>query len=229
MPVPAAGTERHWAALARLVRDRRLELAIPSQKAAAERANMHVNTWNKVENGQPVRMHSLESLAHVLRWHPSYVMAILREGEDAPKHVMAGQLPALTAHVQGVVTEPESPGETVVAKPGTVRATSSIPGPAERRGRERRNPPPVPHDQASVFPLTGELSVIMVPIPLDTDAAPELTPDDLAWLTHALQQHGMDMVETIIRTKHAERQRRGLETTSEWPDMDINDDDTEGR
>lgn len=78
-----AGTDRDWPALAHVVRERRLELGVVSQKAAAAKANVHVNTWNALENGKPVSMESLGAIAKALQWSGATLVAILREGVAA--------------------------------------------------------------------------------------------------------------------------------------------------
>ncbi|MEV0616220.1 helix-turn-helix transcriptional regulator [Nonomuraea sp. NPDC050404] len=73
-----AGSDRDWPALARVVRERRIQLGIVNQRAAAARADVHVNTWNALENGKVVSMESLEAIAKALEWSTATLVAVLR-------------------------------------------------------------------------------------------------------------------------------------------------------
>ncbi|MEU7831329.1 helix-turn-helix transcriptional regulator [Nonomuraea sp. NPDC049129] len=90
-----------WQALAAAVRSRRLELGFMTQKQAAGKAGIHVNTWNAVENDKPVKAASLSAIARVLRWHPARITAILRDGslhadfKDAEPNAAPPSQPAL--------------------------------------------------------------------------------------------------------------------------------------
>ncbi|MGI5161419.1 helix-turn-helix domain-containing protein [Microbispora sp. CA-102843] len=66
-----------WAALGRAICARRIELGIPSQTAAAERAGININSWNKAETGKPVGGRILQTIAHVLGWEPGTPHEIL--------------------------------------------------------------------------------------------------------------------------------------------------------
>lgn len=79
------------ARLAKKVKDRRLELGIPRKKAA-ELAGMSKDTWQRVEEGDSVRLMSISKMDAVLGWASGSAVGILegkepietRASEDAP-------------------------------------------------------------------------------------------------------------------------------------------------
>lgn len=84
---------RDWAALGDAIRRRRFEMGIPTQRAAANRAGIHLNTWHRLEIGQPIRMTSLAAIATALQWPASYPAAILHgNSEVGPMPVQHAQL-----------------------------------------------------------------------------------------------------------------------------------------
>lgn len=249
-----AGLDGDWAALAQVVRSRRLELGIPTQGAAADLADISKNTWQRLENGKQVSLSSLNSVAHALRWHPSYPVAVLEQGVDAPKNVVVSATAALaaTAHAnaQGVTTKPDrevsledsagAQDENAVARPDAGRTDAVIPGRAASirmhagRGAVTTGqfnitlPPVAAHGTGRVFapvvPVSEDTGFITIPIPVPLDVADDLTDDDLSWLFQWVQQQGAALAMTLVNTKRAERARQGFESQSEWPGMNVNTD-----
>ncbi|OPG13664.1 helix-turn-helix transcriptional regulator [Microbispora sp. GKU 823] len=72
-----------WPTLARTVRERRQQLGIPTQQAAAERAGLSLNSWQRLEAGTPVSVRTVQAAARVLGWRPGALMAVLN-GHPAP-------------------------------------------------------------------------------------------------------------------------------------------------
>jgi hypothetical protein len=136
--------EGDWAALAHAVADRRRELGIPTQEAAARKGDVSKSTWQRLENGQPIGMNSLVRVAEVLCWDASTPLTIL--GCRSPQGVRAHGAdlsagPALvfvsvdgTAHpvdVEDWHVEVLSPRDRVVFKALLARASGRFlpPGP----------------------------------------------------------------------------------------------------
>lgn len=78
-------TVQHWDVLGHAVRRRRVELGFSSQQEAADKAQVAVNTWQRLEAGGGVRMGTLAKVAYVLGWTASYPVLILEGGADALK------------------------------------------------------------------------------------------------------------------------------------------------
>lgn len=76
--------DEHWGALAKATRERRRELAIPTQRAAADLAGISQNTWQRLESGKPISLTSLNAVAKTLRWPPTHPTTVLELGPDAP-------------------------------------------------------------------------------------------------------------------------------------------------
>ncbi|MER5647279.1 helix-turn-helix domain-containing protein [Streptosporangium sp. NPDC002524] len=88
---------RHRALLGQAVRNRRRELGIPTQRAAAELADLSHNTWQRLESGKQISLTSLNAVAEVLGWPMSYPTSILELGLIAPS---AAEDDASIDHVQ---------------------------------------------------------------------------------------------------------------------------------
>ncbi|MEU8279541.1 helix-turn-helix domain-containing protein [Microbispora bryophytorum] len=81
--------DRNWAALGEAIRARRRELGIHTQTAAAQRAGIDLNTWNKAERGRSVGGRGLQAIAKLLEWDPGMPHAILTRAE-APEAAVPG-------------------------------------------------------------------------------------------------------------------------------------------
>ncbi|MEU8278207.1 helix-turn-helix domain-containing protein [Microbispora bryophytorum] len=81
--------DRNWAALGEAIRARRRELGIHTQTAAAQRAGIDINTWNKAERGRSVGGRGLQAIAELLEWDPGVPHAILTRA-DAPEAAASG-------------------------------------------------------------------------------------------------------------------------------------------
>lgn len=242
-------SQGHWDALGQLVRKRRRELGIPTQHAAAELGNISKNTWQRLENGQPVGDSSLVSVAGVLRWPFGYIHAVLSDGKDAPMPVsgtLASTLPSLQAHMEAEVGEPEvryvvveesatatdsavvegAPGETVVARPDVVTGKASVPGPAVSS-----NARPVTATASVVVVGTGQTqkrnddwSYLSISVPIERDSYAELDQREIAYITSAVTTQARAIVRMIAEARRDERSKRGFESASEWPPMNVADD-----
>ncbi|MET9517494.1 hypothetical protein [Streptomyces sp. NPDC002994] len=76
-------TTRDLARLARAVKARRLELH-PSRLAAATSAGVSKDTWQRVEEGLPVREVSYAKMDPALAWASGSCIAITEGGEPVP-------------------------------------------------------------------------------------------------------------------------------------------------
>lgn len=101
--MPDRSAPDNWKALARHVQDRRRVLGIPSQKAAADLAGIHLNTWSRLETGNSISRNSLVRVAHALEWPPGRPWLILcgeDPGDDDPEPVPPGDMAEYAAAVR---------------------------------------------------------------------------------------------------------------------------------
>ena len=221
-------TEGDWEALAKLVRQRRFELAIRTQHEAAERSDVSKNTWQRLENGQPVGRSTLLRVAAVLNWSPAYIQAVLREGENAPIVGAEGEtVIARPKTVEAKVRIPSAQPAAIVTAPARPEASVHIAAPNVTAGMNA--PLPALEGQASggvvypsVVPISKDMGIISIPIPVPLDIADDLTEEDTRLLFHMIQQQGTAFLEAVVSAKRAERARQGFETKSEWPDLGVN-------
>lgn len=181
--------DEHWDALAKAVRDRRRELGIPTQKAAAELAGISQNTWQRLESGKPISLTSLNAVADVLGWPPSLPTAILESG---PEVVRAGGSTAshttpLIGHDLAIMT-----GSAVV----TVLPEDDAP----------------PADQLQA---AADTNVVMVPLLVPRDVFNNLDEEDVRWLVHTVMRQGRELASTISDARRIGRikQQRGCGDT----------------
>ncbi|MFI7630235.1 helix-turn-helix domain-containing protein [Microbispora rosea] len=87
MSAPARG----WDTLARIIRERRWQLGIPSQEAAAARAGVSPNTWHRLESGAQVGPRMVHRAATALDLDPGQLWAVV-DGQP-PAAEIAGVLP----------------------------------------------------------------------------------------------------------------------------------------
>lgn len=75
-----------WARLGHELRRRRRELEMPTQRLAAQRTGIHLNTWNKVEAGKNVSTRSLQRVVEAVGWDMTYALGVL-SGQDMEEPV----------------------------------------------------------------------------------------------------------------------------------------------
>lgn len=173
--------KRNWPRLGKAVRKRRQELDLGSQKEAADLAGVSLNTWSRLESGTPVSNETVDAAAKVLQWDISVPLTLLA-----------------------------ADNETVNAKatPAPVEAKAGIPGPAVRHPLAGQPEAAESITSApSVVPISPEVSVLLVPVPLTGDDAKELDEEDLSWVSHQVKTYGLDMITAIARTKRAKEGR----------------------
>jgi len=209
--------EGDWAALAELVRARRRELGIPTQEAAAEPTGISKNTWQRLEMGRPIGPSSLSAIAARLGWPPSYPVAVLQQGKDAPVPAveasggstasvgvrasgpaasvrLRGGPPSLTAKASGTVEEPVV-RHISVEDSATVTDSVVVVRPEIGRGKAST---PLPDELDGLYEWVVTLSLS---IPIDGNDYKELDDKDIKSIINLVTMEGRHMANVIAEAK----------------------------